>query len=261
MDMGELEKQILARVNQSMPSSKTEYQCSKCLDSGWLDFYDEDGNRFAKKCECRLAREAEERLQASGLAEAVAVQTFEAFRTDTPIREHTKRVAQQYIVDLFDGEDPQRRPWLYVGGNPGSGKTHICTAVCGEILKHNIGVRYMQWLEESKKLKYANSDESFTDAVNDYINPSVLYIDDLFKQKYTARPVFTEADIKIAFMILNGRYLQNKPTIISSEWDLVDHLLDADEGIFSRVYERCKYHMISIPRDLENNYRLAGEHQ
>ena len=256
--MGELEKQILARVNQSMHSSKIEYKCPKCMDSGWLDFYDDDGNRFAKKCECRIAREAEERLKASGLADAVAVQTFDAFRTDTPIQEHTKRVAQQYLVDLFEGEDPQRRPWLYVGGNPGSGKTHICTAVCGEILKHNIGVRYMQWLEESKKLKYANSDESFTDAVNDYINPSVLYIDDLLKQKYTARPVFTEADIKIAFMILNGRYLQNKPTIISTEWDIVDQLLDADEGVFSRVYERCKAHTIIIPRDPENNFRLNG---
>jgi DNA replication protein DnaC len=241
-----------------MHSSKTDYKCHKCLDSGWLDFIDVNGNRFAKKCECRIAREAEERLHASGLADAVAVQTFDAFRTDTPVQEHTKRVAQQYLVDLFEGEDPQRRPWLYVGGNPGSGKTHICTAVCGEILKHNIGVRYMQWLEESKKLKYANNDESFTDAVNDYINPSVLYIDDLLKQKYTDRPVFTEADIKIAFMILNGRYLQNKPTIISTEWDLVDQLLEADEGVFSRVYERCKAHTIIIPRDPENNFRLNG---
>ena len=241
-----------------MPTSAPEYQCCKCLDSGWLDFYDDDGNRFAKKCECRLAREAEERLQASGLAEAVKKHTFDAFRTDTPVQEHTKRVAQQYLVDLFDNVDPQRRPWLYVGGNPGSGKTHICTAVCGEILKHNIGVRYMQWLEESKKLKYANSEESFTDSVNDYINPSVLYIDDLLKQKYTAKPVFTEADIKIAFMILNGRYLQNKPTIISSEWDLVDQLMPADEGVFSRVYERCKAHMIRIGRSARNNYRIYG---
>lgn len=257
MDLGKLEEMILARVNTH--SSKTDYKCPKCLDSGWLDFYDKNGNRLAKKCECRLAREAEERLQASGLAEAVSIQTFDAFRTDTPVQEHTKRVAQQYLVDLFDNADPQRKPWLYVGGNPGSGKTHICTAVCGEILKHNVGVRYMQWLEESKKLKYAVNDESFSDSVNEFVNPSVLYIDDLLKQKYTEHPVFTEADIKIAFMILNARYLMNKPTIISSEWDLIDQLMEADEGVFSRVYERCKKHIVSIDRNPENNYRLAGE--
>ena len=58
----------------------------------------------------------------------------------------------------------------------------------------------------------------------------------------------TEADIKIAFTILNARYIRNKPTIISSEWDLVDQLLEADEGVFSRVYERCKNHMVIIMR-------------
>jgi DNA replication protein DnaC len=87
----------------------------------------------------------------------------------------------------------------------------------------------------------------------------VLYIDDMLKQKYTERPTFTEADIKVAFMILNGRYLMNKPTIISSEWDLIDQLMEADEGVFSRVYERCKKHIVSIDRNPENNYRLAGE--
>lgn len=257
MDLGKLEEMILAKVNQNTHSSKTEYQCSKCLDSGWLDFYDDDGNRFARKCECRLAREAEERLQASGLADAVAMQTFDSFKTDTAIQEHIKRVAQQYLVDLFDDADPQRRPWLFVGGNPGSGKTHICTAVCGEILKHNVSVRYMQWIDDSKRLKYAVNDESFADAVDEFVNPSVLYIDDLLKQKYAEHPVFTEADIKIAFTILNARYIRNKPTIISTEWDLVDQLLEADEGVFSRVYERCKAHMVNIPRDPVNNYRLS----
>jgi DNA replication protein DnaC len=254
MDLGKLEEMILARVNTH--SSKTDYKCPKCLDSGWLDFIDVNGNRFAKKCECRIAREAEERLQASGLADAVAVQTFDAFRTDTPVQERTKRDAQQYIVDLFDNADPQRKPWLYVGGNPGSGKTHICTAVCGEVLKRNVAVRYMQWLNESRRLKRLVNDEDFEDYVSDYVNVSLLYIDDLLKQKYVPRPEFSEADIKIAFTILNARYVRNKPTVISSEWNLIDQLLPADEGVFSRVYERCKGYIVNVGRDQRNNYRM-----
>lgn len=248
----------MARVNQNMQNSMPVYRCSKCKDSGWIDYKDEEGRLIVDKCSCRLAREAEQRLQASGLADAVEQQTFETFKTDTPLQKHMKQTAQHYLDTLFLDWDKPRRPWLYIGGNPGAGKTHICTAVCGEILRHNIGVKYMQWLNESKKLKFAVNDENFEDAVDDYVNPTVLYIDDLLKQKYVDEPKFTEADIKIAFTILNARYLMNKPTIISTEWDLINQLLPADEGVFSRVYERSKGFTIRISRDQKNNYRMAG---
>ena len=69
--------------------------------------------------------------------------------------------------------------------------------------------------------------------------------------------VFLTGNIKIAFSILNARYLMNKPTIISSEWDLINQLLPADEGVFSRVYERCKRYRVMIPRNAGNNFRLT----
>ena len=197
-------------------------------------------------------------MRNSGLSEALDTQTFETFVTKTETQRKIKEAAEKYLERLFEDRDSQRRPWFYIGGNPGCGKTHICTAICGEILKKNIGVRYMQWLDVSRKLKASVNDEDFEDDVAEYINVSVLYIDDLLKQKYTESPTFTEADIKIAFTILNARYLQNKPTIISSEWDLVNQLLPADEGVFSRVYERCKGNRLTIERKMENNFRLTA---
>ena len=197
-------------------------------------------------------------MRNSGLSEALDTQTFETFVTKTETQRKIKEAAEKYLERLFEDRDSQRRPWFYIGGNPGCGKTHICTAICGEILKKNIGVRYMQWLDVSRKLKASVNDEDFEDEVAEYINVSVLYIDDLLKQKYTENPTFTEADIKIAFTILNARYLQNKPTIISSEWDLVNQLLPADEGVFSRVYERCKGNRLTIERKMENNFRLTA---
>ena len=197
-------------------------------------------------------------MRNSGLSEALDTQTFETFVTKTETQRKIKEAAEKYLERLFEDRDSQRRPWFYIGGNPGCGKTHICTAICGEILKKNVGVRYMQWLDVSRKLKASVNDEDFEDEVAEYINVSVLYIDDLLKQKYTETPTFTEADIKIAFTILNARYLMNKPTIISSEWDLVNQLLPADEGVFSRVYERCKGNRLTIERKIENNFRLTA---
>lgn len=245
-------------IPSSSPDIKIQYRCQRCCDTGWISFEDERG-RWVKKCSCRLAREAEQRLASSGLADAVQRQTLESFTATTPVQIRIKEVATRYLDRLLTAKRGDRIPWMYIGGNPGSGKTHICTAVCGQLLKHNIGVRYMQWLDEARKLKAVVNDEDFEDYVTDYTGVSVLYIDDLLKQKYSPNPVFTEADIKIAFTILNARYIMNKPTIISSEWSLLDHLLPADEGVFSRVYERCKGYTVDIDRNPVNNFRLRRE--
>lgn len=241
--------------SSSEPVAPAKYKCEKCKDSGWIDV----GNNTVRRCPCFKAREAERLLEASGLSDVIGKQTFEAFRAETQTQKRIKETAERYLKDLTEAKDSPRKPWLYIGGNPGCGKTHICTAVCGELLKRNIGVKYMQWLDEARRLKAYVNEPDFEEEVADYISVSVLYIDDLLKQKYTDDPSFTEADIKIAFTILNGRYLLNKPTIISTEWDLLDQLLPADEGVFSRVYERCKGYTLNIERNPENNYRLRRE--
>lgn len=253
-------KTIKEQFGLTIPSSNEPvepvvYKCEQCHDTGWIDI----GHNTVRRCPCWKAREAERKLETSGLSDVIDKQTFESFKTDTPMQQKMKEMAEKYLVNLLASKESQRKPWLYFGGNPGCGKTHICTAVCGKLLKNNIGVRYMQWVDEARRLKAYVNEPDFEDEVADYINVPVLYIDDLLKQKFTDNPVFTEADIKIAFTILNARYLLNRPTIISTEWDLLDQLLPADEGVFSRVYERCKGFTLNIERKPENNYRLRRE--
>ena len=255
-NLQEVVEALKERFSQHTVSLKPNYKCEACKDTGWIEVDPE--TRTVRKCSCRLAREAEERMRNSGLAEALDTQTLESFQTKTEVQKKMKETAERFISDLLGNPQNPRRPWLYIGGNPGSGKTHICTAICGEMLKKNIGVRYMQWVDVARQLKASVNDDDFEDLVADYINVSVLYIDDLLKQKYTLNPVFSEADIKIAFTILNARYIMNKPTIISSEWDLINQLLPADEGVFSRVYERSKGYRLTIERKLENNFRLTA---
>ena len=249
-------KNFLQQRQANTPFLTEEYKCERCKDTGWIETGDEA--RSVMRCPCVMANEAEQRLIRSGLKDALEQQTFDNFVTKTETQRKLKELGKRYIADLLAEKDSQRRPWLYIGGNPGSGKTHICTAVCGELLKQKIPVLYMQWVDVSRRLKASVNDEDFDEAVAKYINVSVLYVDDLLKTKYTENPTFTDADIKIAFTILNARYLMNKPTIISSEWDLVNQLLPADEGIFSRIYERCKEHRMIIDRNPANNFRLTA---
>ena len=56
------------------------------------------------------------------------------------------------------------------------------------------------------------------------------------------------------FEIINYRYFNNAPMIISSEYFMND-ILEFDEGIGSRIIEMCKGHIIEL-RGSELNYRL-----
>lgn len=84
--------------------------------------------------------------------------------------------------------------------------------------------------------------------LNRYAAARVLYIDDLFKGK------ITESDINIMYEIINYRYINRLPVIISTELFLKD-LDECDEAISSRIMEMCKGNVISL-KEKELNYRL-----
>lgn len=147
--------------------------------------------------------------------------------------------------------------WLYFGGQVGSGKTMIATAIVNEMLKKVIPCRYMLWRDEIVKLK---ASVNYFDDYQDLILPlkmvEVLYIDDLFKTEQGKPP--TQADVNLAFEIINSRY--NNPTlktILTSERSIED-ILAIDEAVGSRIYERCKKYNYFVKKDSAKNYRLRG---
>ena len=42
---------------------------------------------------------------------------------------------------------------VFIGGQVGAGKTHLCTAMVGEFLKRGISAKYMLWRDDALKLK------------------------------------------------------------------------------------------------------------
>lgn len=139
--------------------------------------------------------------------------------------------------------------WFALCGQSGCGKTHLCTAICRELLLAGKNVRYMLWRDEIVRIKQGGEEQQRI--LEDFKNVQVLYIDDLFKSG-DARP--TAADINYAFEILNYRY--NCPeliTILSSELT-EDELLDVDEAVGGRIYERAR--AFTIGRSREKNYRI-----
>lgn len=209
-----------------------------------------DGEIIGIRCRCIPIRESLRRLEESGLQRLLETQTFDNYRAEKPWQQSVKETALRFVED-HEGK------WLFAGGQVGSGKTHICTAVVGELLRRGNSARYMLWRDEAVKLRACvNDDAEYSRLMRPLKMVDVLYIDDFLKTEQNSRP--TPGDINVAFELINARYAdRTKTTLFSSEKD-IDGIMAIDEAIGSRIYERAKEYCLVIGKDPAKNYRLQG---
>ena len=214
--------------------------CPKCKNRG--DYaVAVDGEVKIRTCPCMIKRENMRRLSESGLSDVVMEYTFSAFETPDSEYQGCKDKAMEY-TRAGAGQ------WLFATGKPGSGKTHLCTAVAAGLIRQCYDVRYVIWREIAPRLKaLVNEREQYETEINTYKTVDVLYIDDLFKG-----PV-SSADINLAYEIINARYgVKELRTIISTERSMQD-IIGIDEALGSRIYQRSKNFIIQTPKQ---NWRL-----
>ncbi len=224
------------------------YDCEKCKNKGYIAFLPEDGMFKLKRCDCMDIRISNERIAKSGLGELMKKYTFDKYTTTEKWQESIKASAKAFIDDTHGN-------WFFIGGQVGSGKTMICTSIDAELLAQGKKTAYMLWRDEIVQLKAnVNDSEEYEARIHYFKTVPVLYIDDFFKVERGKTP--TPADVNIAFELLNYRY--NDPeltTIISSEFTTKD-IINIDEAVGSRIYERSKKYQININQDINKNYRL-----
>lgn len=208
------------------PGTLTDFTCSKCSDKGFVvDMV--DGRLMAHECDCVVRRRVAKRIRLSGLEPLLKTYTFDSYRAETEREDLIKKRAVDYVVN---GEG-----WFVICGRPGTGKTHICTAMCGTLIDGGKDVRYMVWREEAPRLKaLVNDREQYDRQMDELKGCDVLYIDDFWKG------TVTDADVNLTFELLNARYCDTrKRTIISGEKSIED-ILAIDEAIGSRIWQRSE---------------------
>ena len=234
-------------IMNNLEGELTGYDCKKCKNKGVI--YKRINNfETAIDCECMEIRNAMKLINKSGLKDAFEKCTFESFETDRDYQQDMKKTALKYIKN-YEGN------WFFVGGQVGSGKTHICTAIVKQFLeKYKMPAKYMQWREEVPKIKALANTPDYDKELNKWKKIKVLYIDDMFKTEQGKSP--TTADINLAFELINYRYINNDLiTIISSEKTAAE-IVGIDESVGSRIYERAKKHCVCVTKDISRNYRL-----
>jgi len=222
------------------------YKCLKCKDTYWI--IDEKNNY--KRCDCLELHEAESKFKKSGIKDENY--TFSNFEEWNETANQMKKVALDYYKKFSEIKDSRQNSIAFLG-QVGGGKTHLTVALGLNILKaKKITVVYLSYREVITELKQNMLDEEFyKKQLNKYQTAKVLLIDDLLKGKTT------DSDKNILFEIINFRYINHLPIIVSSEFD-VNALLNFDEAIGSRIYEMCKDYIFEVKKDIKNNYRLRS---
>ncbi len=228
------------------PEIKPGCKCANCGDYGYRFFW-YDGSEYAEECECHQAKVNEAEIKKSGVSEDL---TLDNFYTYHPFQQEMMNKAREYAKGGYlTGQ------WFYVGGQVGCGKTHLCTGIMRELITKIAGCKYMMWKDESTQLKaIINDHTAYGKRMDELTKASVLYIDDLFKTQAGVKP--TPADVSLAFQIINARYQDKKfVTLFSCELS-VRNIIEIDEAVGSRMYERCKGYNLFIAKDKSKNYRV-----
>lgn len=229
-----------------MTDSQTFHSsCPKCHDSGYVFKLDEKGNDVAVLCECQFQKKTSAYLKQSGFpVEEFSKMTLETFKTNTEEQKQMKLLAEKFITN--------HSHWLGYFGHSGAGKTHICIAVCQELVsRYHMRFKYAPYRTIIRELRANIFNESkYDDILHDLVEVDVLYIDDLLKLSQSQNGDTIQDELRVLYDIVNERYLNGKTTIFSSEYSLKE-ILGIDEALGSRIRQ-----MIG-----EYGFKCQGENQ
>lgn len=245
--------QMQCNVLNSTEGKLQGYDCPKCKNRGYTyEPRENEGSHYwgfvSVQCDCMKIREEVSRRQRSGLNKLMQKYTFKTYNADEPWQREIVKNACDYVRNP-DG-------WFFVGGQVGSGKTHICTAIVNSLISRGRAARYMIWNEEITNLKQAATDgEKYEGLIRSIQRADILYIDDFFKvaKGYGV----TASDINTTFKIINYRYNEDLPTIISSELS-ISEIIKIDEALGSRIAEMAHGRDCYIAKDESKNYRYRA---
>lgn len=241
---------MLSSISKTEQAPEQQYRCNKCRDEEVILLRRDDGHEYCVDCECKKERRAERMMKSSKITEEFQKKSFQNFE-----REGRAKVVLQALqaaanyANNFENFKDARCNSIALLGRPGCGKTHLLMAVSNYLIKKGIGVIYFPWVEGFNEIK--DNLDMMESRIRQLQQAEVLYIDDMFK----GRKEPTDFQLEQLFAIINYRYLENKPVLISSERTIMQ-ICEIDEAIGSRINEMCRDYRVTLTGGIELNYRL-----
>lgn len=245
------------RLNEILPSvaagaksargnatSDRETPCpfNKC-DGSRLYLVKEDGSDMARQCKCvelKKQKALVERLfRQARIPKRFAAKRFDNFEVER--QERAWQVAKRYAEQFSTLKDKPQNGLCFVGP-PGTGKSHLAYAILNELLLQQVVAvsGTVPDLLDSLRPKSGGGNAEAEERLELLKTAELVVLDDLGAEKDSAWS--TER----IYLIINARYAEQLPTIITSNLPLEELETGANgevnlawERIVSRIWEMC----------------------
>lgn len=206
------------------------------------------GREFKTYCpECsRIRKEAEEAAEATRKAHEARIhmerklgsalipkrfagRTLDQYQATSEGQKEALRICRKYAARFADIAETGR--CLLLLGKPGTGKTHLAVGIANEIMRTTTATaayRTVGALLQSIRGTYdRTNDQSEAQIIESMVQPSLLILDEIGVTKQQP----SDFELTTLFAVINGRYEQQKPTVIISN-------LEAEQ-LATAIGDRC----------------------
>lgn len=160
-------------------------------------------------------------LGRSGIKKRYLSRSFENFIVND-VNRKAYEIAKSYVDNWQENKD--KGEGLYFEGTCGTGKTHLAVAIAMKLINQGVPVICKTSIDLLASIKQSYERDSTVneeDVIEAYNTVDLLVIDDLGKERAT------EWSVPILYRIINDRYENMLPTVITTNYntdDLIDKL-------------------------------------